>query len=139
MLPGPANHMGPARAPRAGPPGSTLAAAAPTTGAACSDARAGSTSPALRAATPRQWGNPPRRGACSPWESTCQLLIERFLEFRPSPLKRRPRLVLGAAPVYRELFVKVTSLKEGRDINGLPPRAALIAVIAQCSAERRID
>src|SRR3990172_4295891 len=61
--------MGPATVARAALPGSTPAAGAPTTGAAYSDARAGSTSPAPRAPTPRQSGSPPRLNACSPWGS----------------------------------------------------------------------
>src|SRR6266851_2756252 len=51
--------------------GWTLGAVAPTTGAVCSDARAGSTSLAPRGATPRRSGSPLRPGACNPSGSRC--------------------------------------------------------------------
>src|SRR5260370_42268764 len=71
--------MDPAREARAALLGSTPTVAAPTTNAACSDARAGSISPVLRDATLRQSGSPLRRDACSPWESQIFSVGRRLL------------------------------------------------------------
>src|SRR5437879_6541157 len=88
--------MDPATAARAAPPGSRPADAAPTTDAACSDARAESTSPAPRAATPRRSGSQPRPTACSPSGSR-RAFVGRFV----LAYLHRPRYCLYAQVVVR--------------------------------------